>query len=193
MRAAVRASAKWLRMLLQRSMRLARDLTAERRRRSAIRELHRLDDRTPARRLWAAAIVCFAIGSTMAAESVPPVCVAADLTLTTLIEAHGEAQDVAADTLAQAFFTVMEARKATAGAAAAETRTGPPPVCVAADLKLMTLIEAHGEARDVAPEVLAQAFFTVLEARKACNQGQVEAGMKFYESIPLLPVISETD
>ena len=95
----------------------------------------------PARRLWAAAIVCFA----------------------------------------------------TAGAAAAETRTGPPRVCVAADLKLMTLIEAHGEARDVAPEVLAQAFFTVLEARKACNQGQVEAGMKFYESIPLLPVISETD
>jgi hypothetical protein len=82
---------------------------------------------------------------------------------------------------------------ATAGAAAAETRTGPSPVCVAADLNLMTLIEAHGEARDVAPEVLAQAFFTVLEARKACNQGQVEAGMKFYESIPLLPVISETD
>jgi uncharacterized protein YjiS (DUF1127 family) len=46
MRAAVRASAKWLRMLLQRSTRLARDLTAERRRRSAIRELHELDDRT---------------------------------------------------------------------------------------------------------------------------------------------------
>jgi hypothetical protein len=45
-RAAVRASAKWLRMLLQRSTRLARDLTAERRRRNAIRELHRLDDRT---------------------------------------------------------------------------------------------------------------------------------------------------
>jgi uncharacterized protein YjiS (DUF1127 family) len=45
-RAAVRASAKWLRMLLQRSTRLARDLTAERRRRSAIRELHRFDDRT---------------------------------------------------------------------------------------------------------------------------------------------------
>jgi hypothetical protein len=137
MRAAVRASAKWLRMLLQRSTRLARDLTAERRRRSAIRELHRLDDRTPARRLWAAAIVCFAIGSTMAAESVPPVCVAADLRLTTLIEAHGEAQDVAADTLAQAFFTVME-------------------------------------------------------ARKACHEGHVEAAMKLYEGIPLGPLPPET-
>jgi hypothetical protein len=64
---------------------------------------------------------------------------------------------------------------------------------VAADLKLMTLIEAHGEARDVAPEVLAQAFFTLMEARKACNQGQAEAGMKLYESIPLRPVTSETD
>jgi len=90
----------------------------------------------PVRRLWAAAIVCFAIGSTMAAERVPPVCVAADLRLVALIEAHGEAQDVAADTL-------------------------------------------------------AQAFFTVLEARKACNEGHVEAAMKLYESIPLSPVISD--
>jgi uncharacterized protein YjiS (DUF1127 family) len=45
-RAAVRASAEWLRMLRQRSTRLVRNLTAERCRRSAIRELHRLDDRT---------------------------------------------------------------------------------------------------------------------------------------------------
>jgi hypothetical protein len=33
----------------------------------------------------------------------------------------------------------------------------------------MTLIEAHGEAQDVAAETLAQAFFTVVEARKAMN------------------------
>jgi uncharacterized protein YjiS (DUF1127 family) len=46
MRAAVRASARWLCMLVLRSMRLARDLAAERRQRSAIRELHRFDDRT---------------------------------------------------------------------------------------------------------------------------------------------------
>jgi hypothetical protein len=31
----------------------------------------------------------------------------------------------------------------------------------------------------------------VLEARKACNQGQVEAAMKLYDSIPLGPVMSE--
>ena len=66
-----------------------------------------------------------------------------------------------------------------------------PTVCVEADLRLTTRIEAHGEAQDVAAEVLAQAFFTVLEARKACNQGHVETAMKLYDSIPLGPVISE--
>jgi hypothetical protein len=82
---------------------------------------------------------------------------------------------------------------ATAGATAAETTTVPSPICTAADLRLVTLIEAHGEAQDVAPEVLAQAFFTVLEARKACNQGQVEAAMELYRSIPLRSLISSTD
>ncbi len=47
------------------------------------------------------------------------------------------------------------------------------------------LIEAHGEAQDVAAETLARAFFTVLDARRACNEGQVDAAMKLYESIPL--------
>jgi uncharacterized protein YjiS (DUF1127 family) len=44
-RAAMRAITKWLRMLVLRSMRLARDLAAERRQRRAIRALERLDDR----------------------------------------------------------------------------------------------------------------------------------------------------
>ena len=74
------------------------------------------------------------------------------------------------------------------GAMSAE---GVPEVCSEADLRLTTRIEAHGEAEDVAGEVLAKAFFTVLEARKACNQGQVEAAMKLYDSIPLGPVMSE--
>jgi len=55
------------------------------------------------------------------------------------------------------------------------------------DLRLVTLIEAHGEAQDVAPEILAQAFFTVMEARKACNQGQVKSAIKLYETVPLPP------
>lgn len=44
-RAAMRATAKWLRMLVLRGRQMARDLAAERRQRSAIRELERLDDR----------------------------------------------------------------------------------------------------------------------------------------------------
>ena len=79
---------------------------------------------------------------------------------------------------------------AASGAPAAEATTVPSAICNAADVRLVTLIEAHGEAQDVAAETLAQAFFTVLEARKACNQGQVEAAMKLYESISLGPVTS---
>jgi hypothetical protein len=75
-------------------------------------------------------------------------------------------------------------------ATATESTTVLPPICAAADLRLITLIEAHGEARDMAAEVLAQAFFTVMEARKACNHGNVETAIKLYESIPLRPVIS---
>jgi hypothetical protein len=74
------------------------------------------------------------------------------------------------------------------GAMAAENIAA---VCLQADLRLTTRIEAHGEAQDVAGEVLAKAFFTVLEARRACNQGHVETAMKLYDSIPLGPVMSE--
>jgi hypothetical protein len=80
----------------------------------------------------------------------------------------------------------------TAGATACETTTVPLPICSEADLRLVTLIEAHGEAEDVAADTLAQAFFTVLEARTACNEGRVEAAMKLYEGIPLGPLPPET-
>jgi hypothetical protein len=58
--------------------------------------------------------------------------------------------------------------------------------------QLTTLIEAHGEAQDVAPEILAQAFFTVMEARKTCHQEQVEEAITLYESIPLRDAISHS-
>jgi uncharacterized protein YjiS (DUF1127 family) len=148
-RAAARALATWVRVLFVRSTRLVHDFAAERRRRKAMRELQRLDDRmlkdigirrgeieVVVRNAVAAALICLPIAGAMAADRVPWDCLAADLRLTTLIEAHGEAQDVAAETLRQAFFTVME-------------------------------------------------------TRKACNQGQVEAAMKLYDSIPLRPVISK--
>jgi hypothetical protein len=81
---------------------------------------------------------------------------------------------------------------ASGGAVVAESATVVSPICAAADLRLVTLIEAHGEAQDVAPEILAQAFFTVVEARKTCNQGQVETAIKLYESISLRAVVSRS-
>jgi hypothetical protein len=66
-----------------------------------------------------------------------------------------------------------------------EDTTVVSPRCAAADVRLVTLIEAHGEAQDVAAETLAKAFFTVMEARKACNRGEVEAALELYDSIPL--------
>ncbi|HYZ45942.1 MAG TPA: hypothetical protein VE667_13885, partial [Xanthobacteraceae bacterium] len=63
-------------------------------------------------RLCAAASACLAFGGAMAAENIPAVCLEADLRLTTRIEGHGEAQDVAGEVLAKAFFTVLEARRA---------------------------------------------------------------------------------
>jgi len=44
-RGTMRAFTQWLRGLARRSARLARDLAAKRRLRSAVRQLHRLDDR----------------------------------------------------------------------------------------------------------------------------------------------------
>jgi uncharacterized protein YjiS (DUF1127 family) len=147
-RAVVRASAKWVRVLFVQSTRLARDLAAERRRRSAMRELQRLDDRM----------------------------------LKDIGIRRGEIEVVVRNAVVAAFIGLP------IGGAMAADRV--PWDCLAADLRLTTLIEAHGEAQDVAAETLRQAFFTVLEARKACNQGQVEAAMKLYDSIPLRPVIS---
>jgi len=150
LRAAGRAAAEWLRALSVRGTRLVRHLAAERRRRKAIRELQRLDDRM----------------------------------LDDIGVRRGDIEEFAVrNTVAAALFWLP-----IAGAMAADR---VPLDCLAADLRLTTLIEAHGEAQDVAAETLREAFFTVMEARKACNQGQVEAALKLYNSIPLRPVISE--
>jgi hypothetical protein len=174
-RGIVRAFAEWLRSLILRSTQLARGLVAQRRICSDIRELQQFDDR-----------------------------MLADIGVTTDRGAQfdGQIAAVNAQILSRATLLSIVAFRlcavasiclATGAALVAESATVVSPICAAADLRLTTLIEAHGEAQDVAPEILAQAFFTVLEARKACNQGQIEAAMELYRSIPLRSVISGTD
>jgi hypothetical protein len=96
-------------------------------------------------------------------------------------------------TVAFRLWTAASICLATGGTTAvAESVNVLSTICAAADVRAITLIEAHGEAQDVAAETLAQAFFTVMEARKACNHGQVKAAIKLYEGISLHPVMSHT-
>ena len=62
-----------------------------------------------------------------------------------------------------------------------------PAECAARDLKLVTLIEDKGEARDVSSEKLADAAFTMLRARQACHDGRVADALAIYDSVLLAP------
>ena len=62
-----------------------------------------------------------------------------------------------------------------------------PAECAARDLKLVTLIEDHGQAQDVAADQLADAAFTMLRARQACHEGRVADGLAIYDSVLLAP------
>ena len=63
--------------------------------------------------------------------------------------------------------------------------------CAERDLQYVTLIERHGEAQDIAGEVLAQAFFTMVRARKACRQGHEQEAFAIYDSIKLVPTATQ--
>ena len=57
------------------------------------------------------------------------------------------------------------------------------PACADRDLKVITLIEAHGEARDVAPAALGAAGLAHLQARSSCLSGDEAAALAIYDSI----------
>jgi hypothetical protein len=59
--------------------------------------------------------------------------------------------------------------------------------CAVRDLRILTTIEEHGEAQDVAGEDIAAAFFTLIKARQACAAGNITEALAIYESILLAP------
>src|SRR5215467_12621741 len=63
--------------------------------------------------------------------------------------------------------------------------------CAERDLQFVTLIERHGEAQDIAGDMLAQAFFTMMRARKACRQGREQDAFAIYDSIKLVPTATQ--
>jgi hypothetical protein len=56
-------------------------------------------------------------------------------------------------------------------------------LCAARDVKVVMLIEDHGEASDIAPEQLAKAFLTQMDGRVACSNGHMEDGIALYNDI----------
>ena len=66
--------------------------------------------------------------------------------------------------------------------ALAQTATGPS-LCPARDVEVLILIEDHGMANDVAPERLAKAGLTQMEARSACANGRAGEGIALYDEI----------
>ena len=52
-------------------------------------------------------------------------------------------------------------------------------------------LERHGEAQDIPGDVLAQAFFTMMRARKACRQGREQDAFALYDSIKLTPTTTQ--
>ncbi len=63
--------------------------------------------------------------------------------------------------------------------------------CAERDLQYVMLIERHGEAQDIAGDVLAQAFFTMMRARKACSQGHEQDAFALYDTIKLVPTTTQ--
>jgi hypothetical protein len=63
--------------------------------------------------------------------------------------------------------------------------------CAERDLQYVILIERHGEAQDIPGDVLAQAFFTMMRARKACRQGREQDALALYDSIKLVPTTTQ--
>ena len=68
-------------------------------------------------------------------------------------------------------------------APAAAEKTVSSRLCAARDVEVVMLIEDHGEANDLAPERLAKAFLTQMDARIACSNDRMEDGIALYDDI----------
>jgi hypothetical protein len=72
-----------------------------------------------------------------------------------------------------------------AGAAAAKTERANKftAACSHRDLLVTTLIDRHGEDKDIAGEKLLEAFFVVMDARVTCARGREGEALALYDSL----------
>jgi hypothetical protein len=71
-----------------------------------------------------------------------------------------------------------------AGAARADWQSGSfAAICAAKEIKVITLIEDHGAAADLASDRLGDAGLAMLRARLACYEGRVAEAVALYDGI----------
>jgi hypothetical protein len=78
------------------------------------------------------------------------------------------------------------------GGPAAAQATSARSLCAARDVQVITLIEEHGTANDIASERLSKAGLAQMEARLACSEGRVKEAVALYDGIigSLGPILS---
>jgi plasmid replication initiation protein len=57
------------------------------------------------------------------------------------------------------------------------------PECALRDVAAMTAIEDHGNAADIASEIISAAAFKLLEARSTCREGRIVEALALYGQI----------
>ena len=78
--------------------------------------------------------------------------------------------------------------------AVAQSTTGSQ-LCATRDVEVVTLIEDHGSAADIASERLAKAGLDQMQARLACSAGKPEQAIAIYDQIigSLGPMLSRRE
>lgn len=72
-----------------------------------------------------------------------------------------------------------------AGASKARAESILGAACAAADLRLVSAIESHGEAQDISGEALYAAFSIMMRARAACDAGRISEALALYDGLTL--------
>lgn len=55
--------------------------------------------------------------------------------------------------------------------------------CVNRDVAVLTSIEQKGDAGRIGAQVLSDAYFQLLDARRACREGRVDGALAIYDDI----------
>ena len=69
--------------------------------------------------------------------------------------------------------------------AATQADPSPWPVCAELDAAAMWDIEEAGQAQQISGEKVAAAFFLVMKARIACEEGRLSEAVAFYDDASL--------